>query len=87
MRHGCRLLRQLDPDLMRGGPSGLIVALPVIALGRPIIPQPPMTTTPFEEWNIQQAGTGCDMGCGIREVRRVPSELRGSRRPVRYRVT
>ena len=80
---------------MRGGPSGIcagvwvIVALPVIAIGRPIIPQPPMTSTPFVEWNIQQPKTrlGLDTGCGIRELRRVPSELRGARRPVRYRVT
>ena len=30
---------------------------------------------------------GWNIGCGIREVRRVPVELRGARGPVRHRVT
>ena len=85
---GVGLLRQLDPDLMRGSPSGLIVALPVIIPAGPIILQPPLTSTAVE-WKIQQpiTRTGFDMGCGIREVRRVPRELRGARVPVRYKVT
>ena len=72
-----------------GGRSWVIVALPVHIRTMPKIPQPPSSSTILIDWSIQQVitRTGVDMGCGIREVRRVPVELRGSRGPVRFRVT
>ena len=86
MRHGCRdgLLRQLDPDLMQGGMGGrlgYIVAFPDVTTDR--VSQPPSSNTILVEWSQQAiSNTGPDMGCGIREVRRVPVELRGARGPV-----
>ena len=69
-----------------GGRLGYIVALPFCYCDR--VPQPPMSNTILVEWSQQViSNTGPDMGCGIREVRRVPVELRGARGPVRHRVT
>ena len=81
------LSRQLDPDLMQGGMGGTsrrmrVVAFPPTSLA----PYGKMITAP-KEGKFTDDVAARVAGRSIWEEARVPLELRGSRVPVRRRVT
>jgi len=81
------LSRQLDPDLMQGGMGGVMGGSEVVAFPpTSLAPYGPMIIAP-KEGKFTDDVAASVAGRSIWEEARVPLELRGSRVPVRRRVT